>query len=155
MLLLVVAVAQTPDGLTEAFLRVGSKKPQVVLARGARCSASALRASSATVTAGEAQVLADGFVQQPPSAAVALTSGGQSLMLSRRGKPILRYSVLTVTDARAHAARLVGLRAGRLLRVDTHGARFPALIDSRAQSSPAAASWCQLPARRHAIGRSR
>ncbi len=25
-----VAVAQTPDGLTEAFLRVGSKKPQVV-----------------------------------------------------------------------------------------------------------------------------
>lgn len=27
---LVVAVAQTPGGLTEAFLRVGSKKPQVV-----------------------------------------------------------------------------------------------------------------------------
>jgi hypothetical protein len=25
-----VAVSQTPDGLTEAFLRVGSKKPQVV-----------------------------------------------------------------------------------------------------------------------------
>jgi len=26
-----VAVAQTPGGLTEAFLRVGSKKPQVVV----------------------------------------------------------------------------------------------------------------------------
>jgi hypothetical protein len=69
-LVLVVAVAQTLEGLTESLLKVGSKPRRSSLGRVALCSASALQAPSTTITASAAQVLADAFVRQPPSEAV-------------------------------------------------------------------------------------
>jgi YD repeat-containing protein len=65
------------------------------------------------------------------NAHASLTSGGQSVMLSRAGRPVLRYTGLTATDARGHMLRSwLQLDGGRLLlRVDATGARFPLRID--------------------------
>ncbi len=61
----------------------------------------------------------------------SLTATGQSLMLTRAGEPVLRYSGLSATDARGHALHTwLQLHAGMLLlRVDTRGARYPLRID--------------------------
>jgi hypothetical protein len=56
-----------------SLLRAASKSRRSLLARGAPCPASALRAPSACVTASAAQVFADGFVQQPPWEATVLS----------------------------------------------------------------------------------
>ncbi len=65
------------------------------------------------------------------NARAALSSGGQSLTLSRSGAPSLRYGGLAATDAKGRALRSwLELDAGRvLLRVDARGARYPLRID--------------------------
>jgi hypothetical protein len=61
----------------------------------------------------------------------ARASGGQTIILRRSGGPSLRYSGLSVTDARGRALRgWFQLARGRLLlRVDARGARYPLQID--------------------------
>ena len=65
------------------------------------------------------------------NAHASLGSGGQSITFSRTGRPVLRYSGLSATDARGHALHSwLELHAGRiLLRVDASGARYPLRID--------------------------
>jgi phosphodiesterase/alkaline phosphatase D-like protein len=61
----------------------------------------------------------------------SLARSGQSIVLSRGGRPALRYGGLSATDAKGRAlpSRLE-LQAGRiLLRVDTAGAQYPVRID--------------------------
>jgi hypothetical protein len=61
----------------------------------------------------------------------ALAVGGQSITLTHTGATVLRYSGLSVSDARGHLLRswlaLDGTRL--LLRADARGARFPLRID--------------------------
>ena len=61
----------------------------------------------------------------------SLASGGQSITLTRAGKPVLRYDGLTATDARGHVLHSwLQLQGNRLLlRVDAAGARYPLRID--------------------------
>jgi hypothetical protein len=65
------------------------------------------------------------------NAHAALGAGGQSVSLSRRGAPVLRYSGLSATDASGRVLHSwLSLQAGRLLlRVDAAGARYPLRID--------------------------
>jgi hypothetical protein len=65
------------------------------------------------------------------NAYASLTAGGRSVTLSRGGRPALRYTGLTATDARGRVLQSwLQLHAGRiLLRVDTRGARYPLRID--------------------------
>jgi hypothetical protein len=60
-----------------------------------------------------------------------LTAGGQSIVLTRAGKSVLRYSGLSATDARGHALHSwLELRGAQLLvHVDASGARYPLRID--------------------------
>ncbi len=60
-----------------------------------------------------------------------LEKGGQAVALLRAGRPALRYSGLSATDARGRTLHSwLALRGGRLLvRVDTQGARYPLRID--------------------------
>jgi FG-GAP repeat len=61
----------------------------------------------------------------------SLAQRGQSIMLSRAGKTVLRYTGLSATDARGRQLRSwVALEGGQLvLRVDAAGARYPLRID--------------------------
>src|ERR1019366_1332527 len=60
------AVAQSPDGLTESVVRVGSKMPKVVHRSRGALATRLLPSPCKAATASAAQVLADGFVRQPP-----------------------------------------------------------------------------------------
>jgi phosphodiesterase/alkaline phosphatase D-like protein len=61
----------------------------------------------------------------------SLRAGGQSLTFGNDGKTVLRYSGLSVTDARGRALRSwLQLTPGAvLLRVDARGARYPLRVD--------------------------
>ena len=65
------------------------------------------------------------------NAHASLGPGAQSIILSRAGRPALRYSGVSATDARGHALHSwLQLQGGRiLLRVDATGARYPLRID--------------------------
>ncbi len=65
------------------------------------------------------------------NARAALEEGAQSVTFSRAGKPVLRYSGLSASDARGRALHAwLALEGGRLLlRVDAAGARYPLRID--------------------------
>jgi hypothetical protein len=65
------------------------------------------------------------------NAHASLAATGQSLTLSRKGGPELRYSGLSTTDAAGHQLHSwLELQGARLLlRVDTRGARYPLQID--------------------------
>jgi hypothetical protein len=69
------------------------------------------------------------------NAHVSLASGGRSLTISRPGGPTLRYYGLVATDAgHRQLHSWLELSGGRvLLRVDTHGARYPLRIDPLVQ----------------------
>jgi hypothetical protein len=66
-----------------------------------------------------------------------LDAGGQSLLLTRSGRSVLRYGDLTVTDARGHSLHSwLALSDGRLLlRVDAARARYPLRIDPLIQTA--------------------
>ena len=65
------------------------------------------------------------------NAHASLGSGGQSITLSRKGGPVLRYSGLRATDAKGRVLHSwLALHAGRLLlRVDARSAHYPLRID--------------------------
>ena len=65
------------------------------------------------------------------NAQAASASGGQALTLRHAGGPSLSYSGLTATDRRGTVFHSwLALQHGQLLlRVDTHGARYPLRID--------------------------
>ena len=62
---------------------------------------------------------------------IALTHGGQSLILSHTGGSSLRYGKLTVTDANGRTLHAWLATRGRrpLVNVNTRGARYPLRID--------------------------
>jgi hypothetical protein len=61
----------------------------------------------------------------------SLASGGKGVILTRAGRPVLRYDGLTATDASGRALHSwLQLEGGRVeLRVDAAGARYPLRID--------------------------
>ena len=65
------------------------------------------------------------------NAYASLGGGGKSITLSRGGRPALRYSRVTATDARGHVLHSwLQLQKGQILvRVDAAGARYPLRID--------------------------
>jgi hypothetical protein len=65
------------------------------------------------------------------NARAALGAGRRSITFSRAGRPVLRYSGLSATDARGRALHSwLELQGGRmLLRVDTRHAHYPLRID--------------------------
>ncbi len=65
------------------------------------------------------------------NAYAALGGGGKSITLSRAGRPALRYSRVTATDARGRVLHSwLQLEKGQILvRVDAAGARYPLRID--------------------------
>jgi hypothetical protein len=71
------------------------------------------------------------------NAHASLPAGGQSVVFSHTGGPVLRYDGLSATDAGGRELRSwLQLRGDRLLvRVDTHGARYPLRIDPLVQDA--------------------
>ncbi len=65
------------------------------------------------------------------NAKASLAKGGQSIVIGRAGRALLRYTGLLATDAGGRALHSwLALDGGRLLlRVDTTGARYPLRID--------------------------
>ena len=66
------------------------------------------------------------------NAHASLASGGQSITLTRAGRPSLRYGGLTATDARGHALHSWLATAGRsscCCASIRAGARYPLRID--------------------------
>ena len=59
----------------------------------------------------------------------SLAEGGQSIIISRAGSAVLRYTACGQRRAGTRAAQLACARRGRLLRVDAAGARYPLRID--------------------------
>ena len=65
------------------------------------------------------------------NAHASLAPGGQSIILSRGGRPALRYGGLSATDARGRVLRSwLAVHGGQIvLSVDARGARYPLRID--------------------------